>query len=139
LETSPDVPAEHVNKPSDNTSVTGAQGVNPALEGATDLNPAVGSTSEAVVATQTLAASESSIGESEQWQQLSVLHLRMTITGPLEHATEWPAWVSAAVEYFKTVSSSSRWLKLVEKWVSFEAHLSFPSTVSSLCCSMIDV
>lgn len=50
--------------------------------------------------------------------------------GILEDATGWPAWLCAAVDYFKGISSSPEWVELVEKWVSFEAHLSFPSTVS---------
>jgi hypothetical protein len=50
--------------------------------------------------------------------------------GILEDATRWPAWLCAAVDYFKGISASPEWVELVEKWVSFEAHLSFPSTVS---------
>ena len=50
--------------------------------------------------------------------------------GILEDATGWPAWLCAAVDYFKGISTSPEWVELVEKWVSFEAHLSFPSTVS---------
>ena len=44
-------------------------------------------------------------------------------------STKAPAWVSAAVAYFKSVSSSSKWVELVNEWVSFEAELSFPSAV----------
>jgi hypothetical protein len=50
--------------------------------------------------------------------------------GILEDATGWPAWLCAAVDYFKGISTSPEWIELVEKWVAFEAHLSFPSTVS---------
>ena len=43
--------------------------------------------------------------------------------------TKAPAWVSSAVAYFKSVSSSSKWVELVNEWVSFEAELSFPTAV----------
>ena len=52
-------------------------------------------------------------------------------TGVLEDATGWPAWLCSAVDYFKGVSTSPEWVELVEKWVLFEAHLSFPSSVST--------